>query len=500
MGRFALIWLTARRMLLREQPSKSRGVKTVTAVCIGLTICACVIVWFDLGLGVSADRMVAVPLVGGGAALVALALICVRILTPVVAVAVFGMALGCAALMTVFAVTSGFEYELTRRLSSLNGHVLITKYGLGFTEYEDLIRDIEARPGVVAAVPFAYAMASVVPVDDEPDDDSDGARRDNSSETANGDDPPTPRRPAVVVGKGIDPERARPVAGIKSVFASGSLDALRPADPQQPPGIALGVTLAKRLGVKPGDRVRLVIPADLDGTAESGQNPPRFAVFEVLDLIDTGMGDLDRSLSMVHLRSGQALFFGGRKRVTGIEVSLTDPADAQAFADEILKGMDRRLFHAITWEQQSASTLAGLRQIRLAVSVVLGLLELVAATALVASLLLLVRRKRVEIAGLMALGADGRLVFWIFEAVGLVAGVAGALVGIGLGGLYCGLVAGFRFPLQDDVYPIEHLPVQLGWFDALGPALAAVVLCGLVAGPVALVAAKIPVLEGLRGR
>ncbi len=494
MGRFALIWLTARRMLLREQvgsaaPNTRSWASTLLRICVAITALACTIVWFHLGLGVGADRMVAIPLLGGGAALVALALFCVRILTPVVAVAVFGMALGCAALMTVFAVTSGFEYELTRRLSSLNGHVLVTKYGLGFTEYEDMIRDIESRPGVVAAVPFAYAMASLVPVTE----DTEGQADDSSSEQLS-------RRPAVIVGKGIDPERAAPVDGIRNVLASNSYRALRPADPQTQPGIALGTTLASRLGVEVGDQVRMVIPADLDGTAESANKPPRFAVFDVLDILDTGMGDLDRSLALVHLRSGQALFFGGRKRVTGIEVTLTDPNDAQAFVESYLPGLDRRLFHAITWEQQSASTLAGLRQIRLAVSVVLGLLELVAATALVASLLLLVRRKRVEIAGMMALGADGRLVFWIFEAVGLVAGVAGAVVGLCLGGLYVALVAGFRFPLQDDVYPIEHLPVQLGWLDAIGPAVAAIVLCALVSGPVALVAAKIPVLEGLRGR
>ncbi|MGB1017090.1 MAG: ABC transporter permease, partial [Nannocystaceae bacterium] len=472
MGQFSLIWLTARRMLLRGGDAGRGRSFWVLWICLGLTAAACAIVWFDIGLGVGADRMVAVPLVGGAAALLALGLLCVRILTPVVAVAVFGMALGCAALMTVFAVTSGFEVELTRRVSSLNGHVLVTKYGLGFTEYESMIADIESRKGVVAAVPFAYAMASMVPVEPEPPEDAAPVTHDS------GDKPP--RRPAVVVGKGMDPERAKLLEGVRQSMASGTLDALRPANPQLLPGVALGVDLARRLAVSPGDHVRMVLPADLDGTEKTANKPPRFAEFEVLDLVETGMVDLDRSLALVHLRSGQALFFGGRQRVTGIEVTLDDPGMAQEFADTLLSTLDRRLFHAITWQQQSSTTLAGLRQIRLGVSVVLGLLELVAATALVASLLLLVRRKRVEIAGMMSLGADGRLIFWIFEAVGLVAGGAGAIVGLCLGGLFCGLVAGFHFPLQGDVYPIAHLPVELGLIDALGPALAAIVLCAMV--------------------
>jgi lipoprotein-releasing system permease protein len=155
-------------------------------------------------------------------------------------------------------------------------------------------------------------------------------------------------------------------------------------------------------------------------------------------------------------------------------------------------------FHATTWRQQSEGTIAGLRQIRAAVSLVLGLLELVAASALIASLLLLVRRKRAEIAALMALGADGRTVFWIFEAVGLLAGTVGAAVGLGLGLLLSGLVAAYRYPLSGDVYPVDHLPVHLTVVDVVAPGIAAVLLCALVSGPVALVAAKLPLLAGLR--
>jgi lipoprotein-releasing system permease protein len=63
----------------------------------------------------------------------------VRALTPAVAVAVFGMSLGVAALVTVLGVTSGFEYELTARLSRINGHVLVSEYGQDFDEYPAMI-------------------------------------------------------------------------------------------------------------------------------------------------------------------------------------------------------------------------------------------------------------------------------------------------------------------------------------------------------------------------
>ncbi|MCA9690273.1 MAG: ABC transporter permease [Myxococcales bacterium] len=475
--RIGFFLLVAGRAIVRAAPA---GRALDLALALALLTCA-------IASGITffgEARSLWPPLVAGASALVLLGGLCVRRLTPTVAVAVFGMGLGCAALMTVFAVTSGFEQELTLRLSQVNGHILLTKYGLDFYEYEEIADRWVADPRVRAASPFAFSMAAIVPV-----------RVGEGGEVSHTQD--SSARPSVVIGKGLDPARAEALTGLTRVLASGGVSALRPSDLRQRPGIALGVDLARRLGVARGDLVRLVIPAALGGERGDVSSPPRHAVFEVLDEVNSGVSDLDGSLALVHLTAGQAMFFG-KKRVTGIEFELHDPRDAAAVADEMMAGLDTNLFRATTWEQQSASTLAGLRQIRAVVALVLGLLELVAGSALVASLLLLVRRKQVEIASMVAIGADARAVFWIFESVGLVAGVVGAAAGVVLGQLLCALLAAYRYPLQDDVYPIDHLPVALAPADVLLPALGAVLICALVSGPVAAWAARQPVLEGLR--
>jgi lipoprotein-releasing system permease protein len=305
------------------------------------------------------------------------------------------------------------------------------------------------------------------------------------------------RTPAIAIVKAIDPALAADLVGVPEMLRGGDLAALRPGDVRVgPPGVALGHRLATRLGVRPGDFVRLVIPAELDGSAASVGRPPRHARFEVLDLLDTGVNEFDTSLALMHITAGQSLFFN-EGRVTGVEFALRDPDDAESFGEAVTAEAGPN-FRATTWRQQSEGTVAGLRQIRMVVSVVLGLLEVVAATALIASLLLLVRRKRAEIASLMALGADGRAVFWIFETVGLLAGAVGAVVGLLMGLLFSGLVAAYRYPLSGDVYPVDHLPVRLTALDVLMPGIAALVLCALVSGPVALIAAKQPLLPGLR--
>lgn len=474
--RLAVITMVASRFLLREEPPSTTSLWVLwVAVAVAIAATAATLA----GAG-----SMAVPLSAVVASLVAVGMICVRVLMPAVAVAVFGMALGCAALTTVLAVTTGFERELTVRMTRMNGHVLVTKYGLSFTEYPELADAWRRDPRVVAASPFAYAMAAIVPVGDpEAAEEEDGAGEGSR------------RGPKIVSVKGLDPEAAAPMRGLHEIFESGELTALRPGDTRHVPGIALGYRLADHLGVAVGDRVSLVLPAELDGNRDVSRKPPRHATFEVLDRLDTGVTDLDNNLALVHLSAGQALFFA-KARVTGVELELVDPGLAPALAGELDEGMPPE-FRATSWQQQSEPTLAGLRQVRVAVSVVIGLLEVVAASALVASLLLLIRRKQPAIAVLMAIGSDARLIFLVFEAIGGLAGLVGALVGVALGASYAGLIAAFRYPLQDDVYPIDHLPVALGAWDLLGPALAAVLICALVSGPVALVAAKVPVLRGL---
>jgi lipoprotein-releasing system permease protein len=465
--------MVARRLLLRERGGAARRGWWIFAV-------ATVVVGGILVLlGV---RSVVPPLAAGVAALALLGAGCVRALTPAVAVAVFGMGLGVAALVTVFGVTSGFEHELTARLARVNGHVLITEYGQDFDEYPQMVARWRGDPRVVAASPFAYAMAAVVPA---PAEDMETAADERL------------RTPAIAIVKAIDPALAADLVGVPEMLRGGDLAALRPGDVRVgPPGVALGHRLATRLGVRPGDFVRLVIPAELDGSAASVGRPPRHARFEVLDLLDTGVNEFDTSLALMHITAGQSLFFN-EGRVTGVEFALRDPDDAESFGEAVTAEAGPN-FRAMTWRQQSEGTVAGLRQIRMVVSVVLGLLEVVAATALIASLLLLVRRKRAEIASLMALGADGRAVFWIFETVGLLAGAVGAVVGLLMGLLFSGLVAAYRYPLSGDVYPVDHLPVRLTALDVLMPGIAALVLCALVSGPVALIAAKQPLLPGLR--
>jgi lipoprotein-releasing system permease protein len=486
-SRLALVRMIAARLALRDRPPRPavRRVLVASAVITGAATLAL--------LFVSSMWLVAVCGVGG---MTLLCSICLRVFPTAMAVSVIGIALSCASLLTVLAVTTGFEREILRAVARVNGHVLLSKYGLDFFEYEVISDRWLADPRVTAASPFAFSMVAVVKTSRE------GGTRLSDDEALLADVPDTvddgepELGPSIVVGKGVDPERAAALEGIHDVFARGDLGALRPADTRHRPGIVLGDALAREIGVEVGDHVRVVVPAEIDGHDDPGVlREPRHATFVLLDTLHTGTSELDRNLALVHLTAGQALFFR-EGRVTGIEFQLVDPDVAETVAQEMQDAMGYP-YRTSTWREANDSLLAGIDEIRIALSLILGLMVLVAASSLIASLLLIVRRKKHDIAVILAVGGDPSLVFWIFESVGLLAGVAGAALGIGLGGLYCFVLYTFEYPLGGEIYPVDHLPVLVSAMDALGPAFVAVLLCSIASGPVAVLASKTRLVAGL---
>ncbi|MCH9681424.1 MAG: ABC transporter permease [Deltaproteobacteria bacterium] len=470
--RWPIVRMMATRLMLRDE-AVGRGVYRLTWGAVILLLLGLV----PLLLGV---HELALVVTIGVASMGLLAAVCLRLFNPAMAVSVVGVALACASLMTALSVTTGFQLEITRALARVNGHVLLTKYGLDFFEYERLADEWTARDEVVAASPFAYSMVALVyepPADEatEPDEDTPSAG------------------PTIVVGKGLLPERAAQMDGFLDVLGGHDASVLRPGDTRHLPGIVLGRGLAKRLGADVGARVRVVVPPGVGEVEANG--PPRHAPFEVLDILTTGTSELDRNMALMHISAAQALFFR-EARATGIEFELHDPELAEAVADRMAAELPQ-LYRISTWRETNSPMLLGLQQIRATLSLVLGLMVVVAASSLIASLLLLVRRKRHDIAVMMAVGGTRSLVFWVFEAVGLFAGGVGALMGLSMGALFCLVIDTFRYPLGSDIYPVDHLPVVIRAIDALGPAVVAVVLCGLASGPVAMLAARVRVIASL---
>lgn len=489
-------WVLAARLVQRAWPAAPavvwllRGSSAVTLASLIALLIGVTSLWLVLVLGVASLLLLA------GASL--------RIFSPAVAVSVAGVALACASLTTALAVTSGFRHELLRSVTRLSGHVTLTKYGQDFYEYPALRERVMADERVIAGSPFVFSMMAIVgPVASHYDPGESGEASQSDAES---DDPwaataePLEGSPVVATGKGMDPTLLVHPEGLREVLHEGRLDALRPGDvgQRQDPGIVLGKQLAARVGVEIGDYVRVVVPAKVDGTRELSTDaaPPRSATFKVLDLFETGTREFDRKFALLHLTAGQAVFLGQR-RVNGIEFELADPNQAAAVAADIAQTLGYP-YRAATWHEANRGLLATIDRIRMVLSIILGLMVIVAAASVISSLLLIVRRKRHDIAILMAVGADRRTVFWAFEGIGLLIGAVGSAFGVAMAGAYCLAIASVRFPLAPDAYPVDHLPVAIRAIDVLGPVTIAMLMCAAASGPMAIMAARVPVLQALR--
>ncbi len=238
-----------------------------------------------------------------------------------------------------------------------------------------------------------------------------------------------------VMVRGVDPERYGAIIDVQRRMVAGRFD-VSGGD------VAIGSTLASDLGVGVGDKIRVV-------TTEGVED-----VVTVAGVFTLGTEGADRTWLFTSLRHAQSLYAlpGG---ATTLELKVADVFDAERAAGDV---RDRTGLDADSWMKLNAELLAGLDaqssskwmiQFFVVVAVALGI-----ASVLVVSVV----QKSREIGILRAVGTSPQRVLRVFLIQGGVLGLAGSLVGSGLGGLFAKLFEGLargadgapRFPVQLD--------------------------------------------------
>lgn len=227
------------------------------------------------------------------------------------------------------------------------------------------------------------------------------------------------------------------------------------------PGIVVGTLLARNIGVGVGDRVRVVSPlAGLDTSMFSGGGgTPQSGEFRVIGIFEAGFQEYDSRLVYVDLYAAQRLFDHG-DTVTGVEISLHDIDEAPEVARRLERVLGGGPYHTMDWQELNRNLFTALEIQKFMLSLVIGAIILVAAFNVIATLIMVVLEKKREIAILKAMGARSFGVLLIFMVQGLLIGVVGTLLGVILGGGAVWYLESFEFPLDPEVYLIDHLPVQ----------------------------------------
>ncbi|RMF71365.1 MAG: ABC transporter permease [Acidobacteria bacterium] len=366
-------------------------------------------------------------------------------------VSALGFTVGVASLVVVLALMTGFQEDFVSRIIGANAHLVIfpADGGALIETPEQAVAAVEAVPGVVAAEPVVQGFAGIV-------------------------GPSGVAQWSVVTG--IDPQRAAEVTDVDEQMVWGRLDALAVPGPGGRPGVILGEVLADRLGVFPGDAVRLLVPRPrLAPWGPTVRQP----VLEVVGTFSTGFREYDESWAFVSLEVGQRLFDaeGAAHRLAARVADLDRVEEIEQAVQQAL-GEDWDVSSILEYNRAYFSAL---RLEKLLMSLAVGLIVVVAALGVVSTLVLTVSQKVREIGVLMALGASRRGVLMIFVLEGLMMGLLGTVLGAGSGVGLCWLLDRFELiPLDPGIYYLDHLPFRVLPADLLA-VTAASVLISLVA-------------------
>jgi lipoprotein-releasing system permease protein len=262
------------------------------------------------------------------------------------------------------------------------------------------------------------------------------------------------------------------------------------------PGIVLGRTLAKQLSVDLGDCVQVTSP-QIGISFGAGARSPIAKQFRVSAVFEAGFDQYDSKLVYTDLYEAQAFYEYGDS-VTGVEMRVKDIDRAHDVSRRIDALLNNGIYHTMDWRELNHGLFTALFLQQILMSGVLALIILVAACSVIATIIMIVLEKKKEIALLKALGAKKGAILRIFLYHGGLIGVAGASIGVVLGGLSCRLLMLYRFPLDPKVYFISGLPVSIRLIWFVLPPVAAVGICLVATIFPALYAARLRPADGLR--
>ncbi len=160
--------------------------------------------------------------------------------------------------------------------------------------------------------------------------------------------------------------------------------------------------------------------------------------------------------------------------------------------------LNNGLYHTMTWQQLNHGLFTALLFQQIGMSFVLGLIIVIAAFTVIATLIMVVLEKKKEIALLKAIGATNGAILRIFLYQGAIIGVAGTAIGVSLGWVCCRFLIAYAFPLDPKVYFISKLPVSMHAGEFIIPALIALAICIDATILPALHAAEMRPSDGLR--
>lgn len=317
----------------------------------------------------------------------------------ITAICVGGVAAGVWLIITVLSVMNGFERTWRDEIIGNRAHFTIHSRFGPFESYEEVLAKIQDLSGVVAASPYL---------------DAEGMVRGDHGEIFG------------VRVRGIDPDRIGDVTDLREDLVAGSLDRLKSEPGGGDPGILVGSQLASALGLEVGDTLLLVSP--FGGPPTPLGPAPRLARFQVAGVFRTSFFQYDEVYTFVGLSAAQEFRRAGDV-VDGIEVRTPDFYRSQRIASAVEAALGFPYFTR-DWKEFFPAFFQALKTERVMMFVLLTMIMVVAAFAIVVTLVMMIMEKTSDIAILKAMGARDDSIERIFAIEGAWIGLLGTALGV----------------------------------------------------------------------
>lgn len=379
-------------------------------------------------------------------------------------ISMIGVAVGVMALIIALALMTGLQGELRDRILGSTAHVYVWKSG-GIEDYHAEVARLREVPGVVGAGPAILGKALIS----------------------------TDRADTFISLKGIDPALEPSVTDIQKAMQRGSVDDLIGASAEEPPGILLGRDLAAQLGVGVGDTVTLLTP---QGTLSPMGMIPRTRRVRVAGIYALGLYEFDSAYGFVSLALAERLM--GKAAPDLIELRVADIYAAPQVAERVPQQLGSD-YVSQDWGDMNQSLFSALWIEKMAISIAIGLIVMVAALQIVASLVLLVMEKSRDIAILKTMGTSSARVMTIFMLQGLIIGVVGTAVGGASGLALCWVLDRYRLiQIPMDVYQVSYVPFVVQPLDFAVVVVSSIIICFLATLYPSRQASKLDPVQALR--
>jgi len=352
-------------------------------------------------------------------------------------ICVVGIATGVWLIITVLSVMNGFERTWREEIIGNRAHFTVHHSRGPFEDYEEILDRVTAMPGVVSASPYL---------------DAEGMVR-----------APGGQIMAVRV-RGVDPKRVGEVTDLREDLLSGSLADLEPEATAEgeDPAILIGNQLASSVGARVGDSLLLISPF---GGPQTPLGPaPRLERFRVAGIFQSTFFQFDEVFTFVNLTAAQAFKRTGDV-IDGIEARTTDFYRSRSVAAEVRETLGFPYFTR-DWNDFFPAFFQALKTERVMMFVLLTMIMVVAAFAIVSTLVMMIMEKSGDISILKTMGARDEMIERIFAIEGTLIGLVGTVLGVIAGMSVTSQIAWVQQQIEA-VIGIDTLPASVYQFDTL---------------------------------